>query len=130
MDSPQRDPDEPVEAEIVGRIPESAQPPPGRIKTFYHPYSGFVILGADWLAFGIELPSGMLLAPAVSLLTFAAVFWIVSRIQMYYGDPRRVAWFKAFLGALAAGVPYPVTGTVVGTVILLLSGLPTRFKKL
>ncbi|HBL19174.1 MAG: hypothetical protein A2X36_14840 [Elusimicrobia bacterium GWA2_69_24] len=130
MDDPNRDPDEPVEAEIVGRIPESAREPERRLKTFFHPYSGFVILGADWLAFGIELPTGMVLAPVVSLFTFAAVFWIVSRIQLYYGDQRRAAYFKAFLGALAAGVPYPVAGTAVGTAILLLSGLPTRFKKL
>ena len=34
-----------------------------------------------------------------------------------------VAHAKAAAGALAAGVPFPVTGTIVGGLILVLSGL-------
>ena len=41
------------------------------------------------------------------------------------GDAPRAAFLKAFAGALAAGVPFPVTGTIVGAAILALSGLPS-----
>ena len=97
-----------------------------RARTFFHPLSGAVILGLDWLAFGTDLVSGFALTAAVSLATFALVYAAVYRIQTgLHGDARRPAVLKAFLGALAAGVPFPVTGTVVGAAILALSGLPT-----
>jgi hypothetical protein len=78
----------------------------------------------DWLAFGIDLPTGFLLTPLVCLVAFGVTLWAVARIQVRDGDDLRRAYFKAFLGAFAAGVPFPVTGTIVGTAILILSGLP------
>jgi len=83
-----------------------------------------VILGVDWLAFGIDLPTEFLFTPFVSLVAFGVTLWAVARIQMREGDGWKSAYFKAFLGAVAAGVPFPVTGTIVGAAILLLSGLP------
>ena len=88
--------------------------------------SGLVILGVDWLAFGIDLPTEFLFTPLVSLVAFGVTFWAVARIQAGDGDDPKRAYLKAFLGAVAAGVPFPVTGTIVGAAILLLSGLPAR----
>lgn len=93
-------------------------------KHFFHPYSGAVILGADWLAFGADLPTGFALVAAVSIAAFIGTFIAVAIIQQRDGDTPAKAYMKAFLGALAAGVPFPVTGTIVGAWILALSGLP------
>ena len=94
-------------------------------KSFYHPLSGMVILGLDWLAFGMDFFSGFAALAAVSVLTFAATFALVSGIQRrLHGDAPGVAAGKAFLGAVAAGVPFPITGTIVGAAIIALSGLP------
>ena len=60
----------------------------------------------------------------MSLAAFGVTFWAVARIQMRDGDGLKRSCFKAFLGAVAAGVPFPVTGTIVGAAILVLSGLP------
>lgn len=117
------EPDEPIDAEVV-RDPAPQPKRPENAKTFFHPLSGLVILGVDWLAFGAELMTQFLGVPLVSVAAFAATFWAVSRIQERDGDDRRWAWIKALLGAVAAGVPFPVTGTAIGTAILVLSGLP------
>ena len=93
-------------------------------KHFFHPYSGAVILGVDWLAFGADLPTGFALVAFVSIAAFVVTFVAVSIIQRRDGDVPAKAYGKAFLGALAAGVPFPVTGTIVGAWILALSGLP------
>ncbi len=112
--------EEPVEGEVVE--PRKGVPAPR--KSFFHPLSGMVILGLDWLAFGMDFFSGFAALAVVSVLTFAVTFWLVSRIQRrLHGDEPRAAAWKAFLGALAAGVPFPVTGTIVGAAILALSGL-------
>jgi hypothetical protein len=108
---------DPVEPEIV------------RPGTFYHPSSGLVILGVDWLAFGLDLPTGFALVALVSLAAFVVTFIAVAKIQLRYGDSPKKAYLKAFLGAVAAGVPFPVTGTIVGTVILLMSGLSSLRKR-
>ncbi|MBI4347150.1 MAG: hypothetical protein HY553_09870 [Elusimicrobia bacterium] len=119
--------EEPVDPEVIPPGSSRAQgakeaPPPAR--TFFHPLSGLVILGVDWLAFGVELPTQFLFTPVVSVIAFCVTFWAISKIQQSHGDEGRVASFKALLGAIAAGVPFPITGTVVGTAILILSGLP------
>ena len=100
-----------------------AEPPARLPRTFYHPLSGAVILGIDWLAFGVELPTEFLATPIVSVLAFVITFWAVNRIQRRDGDERGPARLKALIGAVAAGVPFPVTGTIVGAAILGLSGL-------
>ena len=93
-------------------------------KHFFHPYSGAVILGIDWIAFGADLPTGFALVALISAAAFAVTFAAVTVIQLRDGDKPSKAYMKAFLGALAAGVPFPVTGTIVGAWILALSGLP------
>lgn len=109
------------EGELVG--PESSAPVPK--KSFFHPLSGMVILSLDWLAFGMDFFSGFAALAVISVVTFAATFALVSAIQRrLHGDSPGAAAAKAFLGAAAAGVPFPITGTVVGAAILALSGLP------
>ena len=88
-----------------------------------------MILGLDWLAFGADWASGFLLLALTSALTFAVTFAAVAAIQIRLSsDAPRKAYWKAFLGALAAGVPFPITGTVVGAAILVLSGLPSSWR--
>jgi hypothetical protein len=116
-----------VEGEVVppgGEPPKT--PPDTRGRTFFHPLSGAVILAIDWVAFGMDLFSGFAALLAVSLLAFAGTFYAVLWIQRrLHNDRPYPALLKALLGALAAGVPFPVTGTIVGAAIIALSGLPT-----
>jgi hypothetical protein len=98
--------------------------PAPRKETFYHPASGAAILAVDWACFGLEWELGPVSMAAMSaaafVVTYAAVWRIQSKLR---GEPARLAHAKAFAGALAAAVPFPVTGTVVGATILALSGL-------
>ncbi|HVE14595.1 MAG TPA: phosphoribosylaminoimidazole carboxylase [Elusimicrobiota bacterium] len=99
-------------------------------KTFYHPLSGAAILGVDWLAFGADAISGFGLLALTSVAAFAATFWAVYRIQTrMHGDEPGPARLKALIGAIAAGVPFPIGGTVVGGAIMALSGLPLLGRK-
>ncbi|MBI5201069.1 MAG: phosphoribosylaminoimidazole carboxylase [Elusimicrobia bacterium] len=120
--------EEPVDPEVIppGGTPPKSAPGP---KTFFHPMSGVTILAIDWLAFGIELPTQFIAEPFVAAAAFGFTFWIVSKIQESHGDSPRVAGLKALLGAIAAGVPFPVTGTIIGTAIIMLSGLPKKLPR-
>jgi hypothetical protein len=93
-------------------------------RTFYHPASGAAILIFDWIFFGLEWelgPVSMVLACAAA---FAATYLVVERVQRrWHGDEPRLARAKALFGAAAAGAPFAITGTVVGGLILVLSGL-------
>jgi len=94
-------------------------------KTFYHPASGVVILGLDWLAFGTDALTGFLALPEMCVLAFLASFAAVLMIQVKWSkDKMPTAIGKAFLGAFLVGLPTPITGTVLGAAILALSGLP------
>lgn len=117
------------EREVEGEVVDGSRGPTSATKSrsFFHPLSGAIILGIDWLAFGLDLASGFLALAVVSVLSFVVTYVAVDRVQRrLHGDPPRKAALKAFLGALAAGVPFPVTGTIVGAVILALSGLPSK----
>lgn len=101
----------------------SDEPVPSR-PTFFHPASGAAILGVDWICFGLEWQFGPASVAVMSFAAFAVVYSAIIAIQSRLrGDPPRLARAKAFAGALAAAVPFPVTGTVVGGLILALSGL-------
>jgi hypothetical protein len=102
------------------------EPAPAKRRSFYHPLSGVVILGIDWLAFGMDLFSGFAALAAVSAVSFVVTFYVVLGIQRRLHEDRPgPALVKALIGALAAGLPFPVTGTIVGAAIIALSGLPT-----
>jgi len=97
-------------------------------RSFYHPLSGLAILGIDWAFWtlgGLEL--GMLGPVAVavaSVTSFGACYAVVSRVQQRWGgDDLKKARIKALLGATAAGVPFAIGGTLLGGLILALSGL-------
>lgn len=95
-----------------------------RPKPFFQRASGAAILTVDWLCFGLEWQLGPLSMAAMSVAAFVATYAVVWKVQTRLGgDDARRAHAKALLGALAAGAPFPVTGTVVGGLILALSGL-------
>src|SRR4051812_47625240 len=97
---------------------------PGEPKSYFHPASGAVILGLDWLAFGTDVASGFMELAVSSLVVFAVTFWAVKTIQLrLHGDSLHQARMKALAGAVAAGVPFPIGGTIMGGAILALSGL-------
>jgi len=93
-----------------------------RRPSFFEPASGAAILGVDWLCFGLEWQLGPVSMAVMSVAAFLAAFTVVRHLQLRAGDPPRIAAAKAVFGALAAGVPFPVAGTVVGGLILALSG--------
>jgi hypothetical protein len=123
-----------VAVDILPPVPKDAPLPPpppdpsvpfAGLKTFYHPASGVVILGLDWLAFGTDFLTGFLALPAICVLSFLVSFALVLAVQLKWTkDSLPVAIGKAFLGAFLVGLPFPITGTILGAAILVLSGLP------
>ena len=122
-----------VPVDVLPPLPKDAYPPPvnthpapfAGLRTFYHPASGVVILALDWLAFGTDLLTGFLALPWMCVLAFAVSFPLILAIQLKWtGDALPAAFGKAFLGAFMVGLPFPITGTILGAAILALSGLP------
>jgi len=97
---------------------------PPRRKYWFHPASGLLILGVDWLFFAPEAATAEIAAiitsPLAFLITSTGVFWIQRRKN---GDSIVAAALKAFLGGVVAGIPTSISGTVFGTLVLVLSGL-------
>lgn len=93
-------------------------------RSFYHPLSGLAILAIDWAFFGLEWELGPLTMALSSVAAFASCYLVVRRVQERWGgDQPKQAKIKALIGAAAAGVPFAVGGTVLGGLILALSGL-------
>jgi hypothetical protein len=124
-----------VPVDVLPPTPKDAPLPPppledhkvpfAGLRTFYHPASGVVILALDWLLFGTDLMTGFLALPWVCVLGFLVSFPLVLAIQMKWTkDELPAAFGKAFLGAFMVGLPFPITGTILGAAILALSGLP------
>jgi hypothetical protein len=125
-----------VPVDVLPPIPKDAPLPPpppltdssvpfAGLRTFYHPASGVVILGLDWLAFGTDLLTGFLALPEMCVLAFMVSFALVLTIQIKWSkDKLPAALGKSFLGAFLVGLPFPITGTILGAAILVLSGLP------
>jgi len=124
-----------VPVDVLPPIPKDAplSPPPADdsqipfagLRTFYHPASGVVILALDWLIFGTDLATDFLALPLMCVLAFAFSFPLVFLIQRKWTkDTLPAALGKAFLGAFMVGLPFPITGTILGAAILVLSGLP------
>src|SRR5258708_892786 len=98
-------------------------PPFAGLRTFYHPASGVVILGLDWLAFGTDLLTGLMALPVICVLAFLISFPVIYTIQIKWSrDAVGPALGKAFLGAFLVGLPFPITGTLLGAAILALAG--------
>jgi len=124
-----------VPVDVLPPLPKDAPlpPPPANdravpfegLRTFYHPASGVVILGLDWLAFGTDLFTGLLAVPEICVLSFLVSFALVLAVQLRWAkDSLPAAIGKSFLGAFLVGLPFPITGTLLGAAILALSGLP------
>jgi hypothetical protein len=116
----------PVPKDAPLPLPPASHPVPfAGLRTFYHPASGVVILGLDWLIFGTDLLTGFLALPWMCVVGFLASFPLVLAIQLKWTkDALPAALGKAFLGAFMVGLPFPITGTILGAAILVLSGLP------
>lgn len=88
-----------------------------------HPASGALILAVDWLFFAPEaLTAGIadiITCPLAFLITTAGVFWIQRKRN---GDSFGAALAKAIFGGIMAGLPTPIGGTLLGTLVLVLSG--------
>jgi hypothetical protein len=88
------------------------------------PLTGLWIIGLDWLLFsedaatlGLTLP---LTVPAGFLVGAIGAYQFQRR---FGGDSKRAAWIKAILAGIVVGIPFPLTGTVVGGWVLAKSGL-------
>ena len=99
---------------------------PLRRPSFFEPAAGAAILAADWLCFGLEWPLGPLGMAFVSVFSFVGVTVLVTQTQRRAGDHPRVAFAKGIFGGIAAGLPFPIAGTILGALILMLSGLRRR----
>ncbi len=96
-------------------------------KYFFHPYSGMLIIGLDWLFFGVSTLSLGLSTPVSCVLAFFATFFGVTSIQKTRaGDSAPVAMAKGFVGGLFAGIPTAISGTALGALILALSGIGSK----
>ena len=125
-----------VPVDVLPPVPKDAPLPPpppledskvpfAGLRAFYHPASGVVILLLDWLIFGTDFVTGFLALPAMCVVGFLTSFPLVLAIQMKWTkDALPAALGKAFLGAFMVGLPFPITGTILGAAILALSGLP------
>ncbi len=127
-----------VPVDVLPPLPDDAragatEPPPAQkpaapfenLRTFYHPASGVAILMLDWLAFGTDFLSGFLAIPVICVLAFLVSFPLIFIIQRQWTkDSASAALGKAFVGAFLVGLPFPITGTLLGAAILALSGLP------
>jgi hypothetical protein len=124
-----------VPVDVLPPVPkDSPLPPPplddhkipfAGLRTFYHPASGVIILGLDWLAFGTDFLTGFLALPVICVLSFLVSFALIFAVQLKWTkDTIPNALGKAFLGAFMVGLPFPITGTLLGAAILALSGLP------
>lgn len=94
-------------------------------RTFYHPLSGLAILGIDWVFWGLGWELGPVSMAAAVVASSVASYAVVRRVQSRAGDDPKRAQLKALIGATAAGVPFAVGGTLLGGLILVLSGLKT-----
>ena len=101
---------------------ETASPP--RRRFWLHPTSGLLILAVDWFFFAPEAltaeAAAIITSPLAFIITGAGVFWIQRRKN---GDSFGSAALKALLGAVVAGIPTSIGGTILGTLVLVLSGL-------
>ncbi|MCE0522154.1 MAG: hypothetical protein LV480_04515 [Methylacidiphilales bacterium] len=122
-----------VPVDVLPPLPKDAGQPPVKhhpvpfegLRTFYHPASGVAILMLDWLAFGTDLLTGFIALPWLCVLAFVVSFPLILVIQLKWSrDQLPAALGKAFLGAFMVGLPFPITGTILGAAILALSGLP------
>ena len=91
------------------------------------PLTGIWILGLDWLLFSSNFLSAGLATPVVVVLGFflGAIGALFLQKQIA-GDSLWKALLKALVAGVVVGVPWPLTGSIVGGWILLAAGLSKR----
>jgi hypothetical protein len=95
-------------------------------QNFLHPLSGLAILLIDNAFFLGELATMGLSLPVTCLLAFLSTVVGVGLIQkLLAGNEWRPAIGKAVLGGIAAGLPFPIAGTLAGGIIMAVSGMKT-----
>ena len=91
------------------------------------PLTGIWILGLDWLLFSSNVLSAGLATPVVVALGFLlggiGTLFLQKRIA---GDSLWKALLKALVAGVVVGVPWPLTGSLLGGWILLAAGLNKR----
>lgn len=96
----------------------------GRSQRWLHPLSGIVILALDWLLFSgtvVTAGTGTLVTSLTGFLAGGlATLWFQRR---FADDPPQLALGKGLLAGIAVGIPFPIFGTLLGGVVLTLSGL-------
>jgi hypothetical protein len=123
MNKPESQPAPPPIPVRLEHYEHDAPPKPAR-RYWLHPKSGILILAVDWFFFGPEIMTGeaaaIITSPLAFIITTAGVFWIQRRKN---GDSFNAAILKALLGGIVAGIPTSIGGTLLGTAVLVLSGL-------
>jgi len=101
-----------------------------------HFLSSMATILLDWLWFSIELPETLSVVGLAALLpTVLAVgvigFGTVTMVQHFLAkDDWGSAAAKGLVMGIAAGVPYPVVGTIIGTPLLVWAGIHEASKLL
>ena len=100
---------------------EQPQKPAG---SFLHPMSGGLLLLVDNIFFGANALTGGMATPVSSALAFLVTGCGVYSIQRNRSlDPVGTSLVKALGAGLVAGIPTSISGTALGALVLLLSGL-------
>ncbi len=95
---------------------------PGGVGTLLHPMSGILVIALDYLCFGGEITG--ILIPVAVVVAFVATFIGVYIIQRNLSEnPKGKSLFKAFICGVITAFPLPIFGTVLGSVVLAVSGL-------
>lgn len=96
-------------------------------RSFFQPLTGVWVLGLDWLIFGGNALSGGLMTCLAIVGGFLLGGVGTAIIQHHYGqEPLATSLGKGLLGGLVVGAPFPVAGTFVGGLILIMAGLQGR----
>lgn len=89
-----------------------------------HPGTGALVLGLDWLLFSGEALSAGAATPITATLGGLAAGIASYRIQTKLAhDATRSAFWKALVAGVVVALPFPVGGTLLGSLILASSGL-------
>jgi hypothetical protein len=94
-----------------------------------HPLGAFVTVVLDWVWASLEIPSTISIALLPTLIPLSLVLGLlclvsVAMIQKFVSnDSWSASIAKGLVMGIAAGVPYPVVGTMVGGPLLIWSGI-------
>ncbi len=95
-------------------------------RRMYHAASGASILGIDWILFSGNILSGGMATFPTMVLGLVLGGLSTALIQRFVAkDSTLKSLSKAFVAGLVVGAPTPVAGTVLGGVVLAVSGLST-----